>query len=171
MRVVRVVRVVLAVVVVLIVGCGEDDPEAAPVTTEQVTATTATTEQEQEVIPGLAPVDVYGNLEDRGWECDGPISREPLDAFDCFLDGSLAQVTITTTSGGDVIGLFGEVYDPVDYEWLAFLATAPYEGSEPDAARAWVEENVAAGSGEETFGGVTYRLESSAEFRRLVIGG
>ncbi len=40
---------------------------------------------------------------------------------------------------------------------LGFVASVPYDGAEPDAARAWVEENV--GKNTETmFGGAKFRL-------------
>lgn len=70
---------------------------------------------------------------------------------------------------------FGDPDDDLAASVLGFLATVPYDGAEPERARAWVEETLptikAAGDVRTaTFGGVPFRLYGPPTARILEIG-
>lgn len=107
------------------------------------------------VIPGLKPVDVYGNLTGRGFSKEGPkfiggilpgtlwILRNPGEDRDF-------RVTITGNDANTVRAILatGMIYGPladfanVSREFLGFVASVPYDGAKPAEARRWVEANV-----------------------------
>ena len=58
--------------------------------------------------------------------------------------------------------------DEAAFAFLGFVATLPYEDSDPECAQAWVENNIATG-GETTIGGVQFDLHTTATARILEI--
>ena len=123
-------------------------------------------------IPGLAAVDVHGNLETRGFTTN----REFLPGliiWNSFLDRGATLVNVKTTgtaadaidavtayvvSGGNV-----ERSRPVAEEILPFIATLPYDGSTPNEARAWVRDNLGRNTSR-VFGPVKFELISNTGF-------
>lgn len=176
----------IAMTALVAVACGsavEDDraePPAASTSDSQASReagdSTTTTSDAASVIPGLAPVDVYLNLEDRGFTCDGPTSGELYATFTCEDDQGLDTVVIYSPKSDVSAVLQVEVstFTSAGRALMGFVATAPYEGSMPEEARAWVEGNFdSVRQGEpvtETFGSVRYNLLGAGEARTLEIG-
>jgi len=132
---------------------------------------------EDTAIPGLLPVDVYASLEDRGFSCGGP---EPIgDAGEVWWvcegsdlsadyvvevwgpDGSSVRLVEATAISLDS--------SPVDESLLAFVATVPYHGSNPEEAKLWIEESIDAGRASTEIGGVSYELAGPPTGRILTI--
>ena len=167
---------------------GQPQPEptesvqAEPATTPEPVAEEATEETpepppepEELVIPGLAPVDVYGNLEGRGYACGGPELVVGESFWRCEGSDLSAEyvVEIWGPDGSSVrlveataISMDGS---PVGASLLGFVATVPYKGSNPEEAQLWVEENVGAERASTKIGGVSYELTGSPMGRILTI--
>lgn len=169
---------VLAALLVLGTGaCGDAENESTtsttavedPASTTAAPASTTTSvDPTAAVIPGLVAVDVYGNLEERGMTCDGPTEGDKFSTWTCNDPAASASVTIyspSSTVSPVVSQVEATILDPSDAELLAFVATVPFEGAEPEAARAWVTETlptvVEGQPVSATFGGVLYTLSGS----------
>ncbi|MCI0562477.1 MAG: hypothetical protein MN733_28660 [Nitrososphaera sp.] len=124
-------------------------------------------------LPGLSPVDVVLNLEDRKFTCtsveEGALyytrtctREEPsIYYFQVVVWGrepfivDLVETTVLQFATPD-----NQIAIPV----MGFVATMPYDGATPEEARAWVEATIPTLSGEPgdaremVFAGVRYRL-------------
>jgi hypothetical protein len=130
-------------------------------------------------IPGLAPQDVYLNLEDRGFKCSEPELMGPDNEVRWTCEKQVAQgeylVEINSSDANSVrlvkawvISRDSGRADPLAQDFLGYVATVPYEGAQPEEAKAWVERNVGSKVSAE-FGGVSYTLGSKAGSRSLVL--
>jgi hypothetical protein len=142
-------------------------------------------------LPGLTAADVTINMENKGFECGGMQIGEKYTTWAC--ESTLAplgdaqrhtvtDVVLQVTGDGP-----SEIYsvdttvlvydragnDELAGELLGYVATIPYEGSQPELARAWVENNVSqVDKGvvkRQTFGGVDYELYGPRTVRILEI--
>ncbi len=136
-------------------------------------------------IPGLNPADITVNLEDRGHTCSAPEFGETYYYRTCedhtldlvwydvaiwgrelfTVDYVSATVLQFTTSPSDELAL----------PFLGYMATLPYDGAAPEAARVWVETTLptiaADGDIRETVvGGITYSLVGAPSHRILNMG-
>lgn len=115
-------------------------------------------------------MDVYGNLEDRSFECDGPSTGEQFVLWTCELSDVgaeyYAEIYGDSATGirlvdGSVTSYVPTETDALAADFLGFLASLPYEGSQPERAREWVEGNVdweGECKLEERFGAAIYRV-------------
>jgi hypothetical protein len=123
-------------------------------------------------------VDVYGDLEDRGFTCEGP---DPIGEGEVWWTcessdvGAEYMVEIWGPDASSVRLVEATVlsYDPsatneLVADFLGFVATVPYEGSNPEEAKLWVEENADATRKVSTeIEGVEYTLAGNATSRIL----
>jgi hypothetical protein len=121
-------------------------------------------------IPGLTAADIKLNFENRGFSCEGPGSAPSGVNYNCssgdfqiFFFGA----GVMSIEGVSAVALTDDS-DAKDF--LGFVATLPYEGSNPSAARAWVEANVGT-SASTTFGAAKFTLGGPAGGRTLDIFG
>lgn len=123
-------------------------------------------------IPGLSPQDVTLNLKQIGFECSGVDESEGHFVWECKKQsatyGLYVEVwsrKLTTVDTIDAMALPQGVRNTeLEIEFLGFVATMPYDASQPEIARNWVAENLAkSSSGQVTtnIGGVEYRLLST----------
>jgi hypothetical protein len=128
-------------------------------------------------IPGLTPQDVYLNLEDRGFECSEPELMGPENEVRWTCEKQVAKgeylAEIHSSDANSVRLLQAEVTsfeparaDALAQDFLGYMATVPYEGAQPEEAKAWVERNVGSKVSAE-FGGVSYTLDGK-EGRRFL---
>jgi hypothetical protein len=165
----------------------EEAPTSHPVTdtpTETTLPTITTAPTAAPRVPGLSPIDVTLNLEDRDFTCSEPERgdlyftrfcrlEEPLYTFEVGVYGRelftvdlIEAIALQFTSAPS---------DDIAAPFLGFVATMPYDGSSPLDARTWVEENIYAltEAGNELtaeFGDVQYRLSGIPTSRILEIG-
>ena len=135
-------------------------------------------------LPGLAPADVTVNLEDRGHTCssaeatyDGGFvwscTRETIDML-LYVDiYSRSLVTVDMLDASVIF--FGSPDDELASQFLGFLATMPYDGSQPLDAREWVETTLptirtAGDVRETTICGVAFQLFGIPTARSLQMG-
>ena len=128
-------------------------------------------------IPGLTPQDVYLDLENRGFTCSEPELMEPEDEVRWTCERQEAKgrylVEITSKDANSVRLLKAWVIshesaraDALAGDFLGYIARVPYEGAQPEEARAWVEQNVG-NKASAKFGGVSYTLGGKAGRRFL----
>jgi len=128
-------------------------------------------------IPGLTPQDVYLDLENRGFKCSEPELMEPEDEVRWTCERQEAEgrylVEITSKDANSVRLIKAWVIsheraraDALAGDFLGYIARVPYEGAQPEEAKAWVEQNVGSKASAE-FGGVSYTLGGKAGRRFL----
>jgi hypothetical protein len=128
-------------------------------------------------IPGLTPQDVYLNLENKGFKCSEPELMGPEDDVRWTCERREAKgeylVEINSKDANSVRLLKAWVIshepartDELAQDFLGYVARVPYEGAQPDEAKAWVEQSVGRKASAE-FGGVSYTLGGKAGRRFL----
>jgi hypothetical protein len=136
-------------------------------------------EPAQRNIPGLTPQDVYLNLENRGFKCSEPQLMGPEDdvRWTCERQEAKGEYSVEINSKdansvrlieAKVISYEPARADPLAQDFLGYVARVPYEGAQPEEAKAWVEHNVGSKASAE-FGGVSYTLGGKAGRRFLEI--
>lgn len=135
------------------------------------------------LLPGLQPADVKVNLENLAFTCSDVQENKPYFIWTCKRE--TAQVQLRAD-------IYGQSILSLDYinaavmqstlpnddratSFLGFIASMPYDGAEPDNARAWVEKTLPTitQSGDvrtATFGGVKYELFGIPTARVLRLG-
>lgn len=127
-------------------------------------------------IPGLMPVDVYLNYTDKGFTKTGPrflnYSVE-WQLQDQKFDHELSvRINGPDTSSvrmieGTCLNSGTRSTEELARDFLGYVATAPYEGSDPAAARAWVLENISNLGAKTTIGGVHFSIQGGERSRWL----
>lgn len=154
-------------------------PTQQPETTsDSPTSSPATTASN--IIPGLAPVDVYLNLTNKGFTKDGPrpvgdqvywkISETTADhSFILEIYGPNASTVSTVTASA--LNFSTADTDTMARDFLGYIATIPYDKSQPGTARDWIKANVSRDAST-NFGGVQFEIfaERSPKARMLTIG-
>jgi len=137
-----------------------------------------------ENIPGLMPVDVYLNLEAKGFTTEKKLAggtSQQFSEFICRKEEGLGSFTATAYSPKESVSKVAVVSAVVQTagvsegemnalasSFLGFIASLPYQGSEPAAARAWVAATVGQKK-EKVFGGVKFQLFANGATRILRI--
>lgn len=142
-------------------------------------------------VPGLQPVDIILPLEeDLGFTCSDLEIWEPTEFFpetiyyhSCELDTIEAHIFIeihgtslfTIDNIQANVSEFGLPYDEIAIPFLGYIASIPYDGAEPDSARAWVEKTIPTifengDLREAEFGGIPFLLAGAPGARLLIIG-
>jgi len=129
-------------------------------------------------IPGLAAVDVYGNLKPRGFTCEDRAGAAGGWLWTCKDETAQRSfvVDITARAATRIQHVSATALDfgsgnPTDTarEFLLFVATLPYEGARPDDAKAWVATNLDSPEASTTIGGATLTLRAVERSRNLTI--
>jgi len=141
-------------------------------------ATSPPKEESSPTIPGLVAVDVYGNLEDKGFECDGRSGRAGGMLWDCKVETVSYSHTVSITGRGPTavesvsatsLDYSGSTPDGTARDFLAFVASIPYTGASPQAAANWVRQNVGQDGASTVYGGAVFTLRASGDARILEI--
>ena len=128
-------------------------------------------------IPGLTPQDVYLSLENRGFTCSEPevMGHENDVRWTCERQEAKGRylVEINSKDANSVRLLKAWVIsheparaDALAQDFLGYVARVPYEGAQPEEAKAWVEQSVGSKASAK-FGGVSYTLAAKAGRRFL----
>jgi outer membrane biosynthesis protein TonB len=128
-------------------------------------------------IPGLTPQDVYLNLENKGFKCSEPklMGHQNEVRWTCEKQEAQGEylVKIDSSDANSVRLVKARVisHDParadaLAQDFLGYVAKVPYEGAQPEEAKAWVKQNVGSKVSAE-FGGVSYTLGAKAGSRFL----
>lgn len=143
------------------------------------------------VIPELVASDIRRNLEPFGMLFTGPQAIENSDESldegkgtdpDSGVEFSttittidvskVRAVTFSTRSEASNGTVAADVYAEAAKDFLGFGATLPYKDNDPEAARAWVRENVGNVNSDDpvttTIGSVEFRLSAENEFNHFL---
>lgn len=130
-----------------------------------------------DLIPGLNPVDVYLSLENRGftvkkdfgqgyaiWTC---VQKFPSVELSADVQGpSATEVNMVRAmvmaDGVEKTALAGR-------DFVAYVASAPYKGSQPQVAHDWVIENYDMDGATLTIGGVIFTMKAPSVLYRMLI--
>lgn len=137
-----------------------------------------------DIIPGLAPVDIYLNLEKEGFTTEknyAVVTGKNWTEFICRKDDGTCRLTAiiyipkdhisqVTAVAGVVQNLQGEEanLNALSAPFLSYLATLPYSGSEPVAAKIWVAGSMGK-NGEKLFGPAKIEINHEPAIRALYI--
>ena len=131
-------------------------------------STVTTSKENNSLIPGIEAIDVYGNLEDRGFTVSKSISS----------NGILITCEDESSSRAYIAQIFGTNYDEIfavkatvlNYSnqnintiakpFLGYIASLPYNNSKPIKARDWVYNNIY-NSGSITIEGVKFEINAN----------
>ncbi|MCX2728526.1 hypothetical protein OO015_13630 (plasmid) [Thermomicrobium sp. 4228-Ro] len=147
---------------------GSPTPEISP-----------TVQSDRPVIPGITAADITLNLEKKGFDCDlwlGQVNPQWTCTLQLPGDAGEARVVVHGYSPTRILYIDATVMawhmSIVDAATpiLGYVATLPYEGAEPEKARDWVKQAIAAG-GEHTMviGAVRFRVYGTDFARTLEI--
>jgi hypothetical protein len=128
-------------------------------------------------IPGLTPQDVYLNLENKGFKCSEPklMGHQNEVRWTCEKQETHGEYSVEINSSDANSVRLIEAWvisddparaDALARDFLGYVARVPYEGAQPEEAKAWVEQNVGSKVSAE-FGGVSYTLGTKAGRRFL----
>lgn len=157
----------------LLAACGtpaQHDPQTAAAIER------AKSYAEEVLIPGVQPVDVHGSLEKQGfnvkfsgtepsllWECR---SEEPGITYVAEVYGraveKLSYVRATVITDGITDASLG-------LPFLGFVASLPYDGADPEQARAWVELHGNTDGAHTEFGGVNFTISAPTNASRMLL--
>lgn len=141
---------------------------------------TAPTAVLSHAIPGLAAVDVHGNLTNKGFKLSTLFGPEQAE-WKCVQETNSYSMTVEvfgqsptriTSIRAVYLNLLDEDTNQRAAEFLSFVASVPYEGASPAEAKSWVTDNIGVGA-TRTFAGVTFELiarPDSPRTRMLLIG-
>jgi hypothetical protein len=99
------------------------------------------------VIPGMLAVDVYLNLEEKGFKTHKEFNAGAAQMLCQKMDADgLYLVGIQCAGASKVIAVEATVEPSTPItsdarEFLAYIATLPYDGAKPEAARSWVKSH------------------------------
>jgi len=133
-------------------------------------------------IPELYASDIYLNLEDIGFECEGEYWKDYDDnikgVYYCtdstsdydydveIFFGSSAKVLLIEATG---INYTSKSNTENLSDFLGYIATIPYENASPEEARSWVESNIEKHGVEKVFGEVKYTIYGEAKTKILTL--
>ena len=109
------------------------------------------------VIPGLHPEVLLRSLEPHGFDLSQPTERDGVFWTECRLgrNGAWYMVSLRGPTAHTVDQIVVRIEEPreptvesgkVAFDFLAFMATVPFEGADPLAHRRWVEYQIHGGS-------------------------
>jgi hypothetical protein len=151
------------------VSCGDNS------TKSDSGESTNTSESEPKYINGLTPAAIYVPLEEKGFKIDKQFAGE--DFFvNCSLTNSATSAVLRIASMGNTkvvevkasfTDFSAEETDRLAAQFLGFIATAPYEGSDSDKARQWGVDNISKNATTE-IGGVTFEIAANVKTMRTL---
>lgn len=147
-------KLLIVFIGVLLSACSNDDPKA---------------------IKGLEHSDLYLNLKDKGFTDESNVTDlgvSHISQKESF--GAKYQVSSIGTSKY-LYGYTASVTADYDLsknidanQFLQFVTTLPYDGSQPEVIRLWVENNYNETSKDTIIGGVKFELKAPTKFTRLL---
>lgn len=120
---------------------------------------------EHQTIPGLTASDVHGNFTNKGFSLDKKL-ESIASIWTCNSSDTNGNMVVTATGDGpsNIISVEGTYYNYseletslISKEFIGYVASTPYEGSSPAAAKAWAYNNIEKG-GDTIIGLVTFKI-------------
>ncbi len=130
-------------------------------------------------IKGIMPVDVYLNLEKAGYNIDKQLSSKDGCFWTCTYSEAgidyYVRVSSTTSSTVEEIRVMGSLNGSEPTKkiisvkpFLKYIASVPYEGSNPQKVAEWLENNFNKNGSTIDISGVRFTLNFSSKFGRVI---
>lgn len=132
------------------------------------------------IIPELTAVDVYGNLENKGFTCEKrSMSQAPIYlvwtckdsasdydfTVEIFAGNSMQIYAINTTA----LNFTSKTNTIVSGDFLSFMATLPYKDAKPTEAKDWVKNNIESHDKSTVISNVKFSIYGEAKAKILKI--
>lgn len=133
--------------------------------------------KDNDTIPGMSAVDVYGNLKKLGFTCDGPDVFEGRAFWECKEETNehLFSVEILGNSATEILSVQATALnysnkqtDSIAKDFLGYVASIPYENSKQANAKDWVIKNVSQNTNT-VISGVRFTMVENDRSRILTI--
>jgi hypothetical protein len=141
-------------------------PSAAPAASPGSPAQPAKPPEVDQVLPGLTSGGLTTALQSRGLTCDGPRQEQTISSWRCTGDGVVLEFMGSPTRI-EYVTASTDASTARGRQFLVFVATTPYDGSEPDKARDWASRNVTRDFVETRIGDVLLRISGPSRLRSL----
>ncbi len=156
----------------LMLSCGQKSNNTK-METEAETQTEETSEPLK--LPGLAPVDIYLNMENQGFTTEKNLGGEYGSSWICknVSGGINYEVSIFSTSTMDVESVTATAMntdgDPAaSLSFIKYVSSTPVDGVDRDAVLSWIEKNFNTDKAEYESGDVRYTISAPTKFLRGV---
>lgn len=159
----------LLILVAIIPKGGSDDAKKA----DESTVSTESTNN----ISGLAPVDVYLNLEKQGFKTKKQLGGEYGNLWTSTqsYDGMDISVETFSYNTNSVVSVQASVMVDVNYkniiagkQFMRYISSLPYDNSKPDDAVKWVDENYDKDKASTEIGGVRFTIYAPSVAVRML---
>jgi hypothetical protein len=153
--------------------------ESTPFDTSKVALETTSSIIKSPFIPGLGPVDVYLNLEGKGFETTklfSNYSNEWISRKD--EDGMLLIVSTQNNGGAETVDRVKVTATVIDFEnrdisesleFFRYLSSVPFTGNDPQRLLNWLDKQFNKKKSTITVSGVKFTLTSAAYARIMTI--
>lgn len=154
--------------------CSNSTTSTTTPSVQSTTETSVVTEANEKNIPGLMPVDIYLNLEEKGFETTKELN--PCCSWYSVSGSSPVRylAEVYGNSASTVYRVNASVTTTIDKNtkaiakpFFGYIATLQYTGSNPEVARDWVEKNVGK-KASTVIGGVTFELDKGSDHGLLL---
>lgn len=158
------VTISLIICVIIFVTCGNKTSNFDAITTES------------NFISGLSPVDVYLNMEKQGFSVDSDFS-EYGNSWICKkdVDGINFTVDMYSSNKNNVENVRATAMIDVvkkditaTQQFFSYIASLPYEGSEPHKAQQWIIDNFNNDKSAITIGNVIFTINAPSKAVRIL---
>lgn len=160
----------------IISGCG--DNRATPNNDKTSTESNAVATKSDNKIPGLKPVDVYLNLEKRGFTTTKNFSSEYGNSWDC--KSSSAGIDYSVNVFSDDVNSVERVRATAMLNgnekkqiiatkpFLKYVASVPFEGNDPAKFAGWLEKNFNKDKQSLTISAVKFTIYAPTKLLRML---
>jgi hypothetical protein len=160
----------LVLAFVLLTSCGQKPGNSDKETESQDEETI-----EALKLPGLAPVDIYLNMEKQGFTTEKSLGGEYGNTWTCKSSsgGVDYDVSVFSTSSMDVETVSATAMNSdgnyrATIPFLKYVASAPIDGVDRDAVHAWIDANIEKDKVKFESGDVRFELYAPTKFVRMI---
>lgn len=163
--------IVIIIILISLFSRNSSDSEANDNSTVETTEVT-------KYIKGLAPVDVYLNMEKQGFTTDKNLSGEygnswsskkSIEGIDYIVETYSSNIdNVESVKATAIIDLTIKNIESTK-QFLKFVATLPYDNAKPQEASDWIENNFNKDKSNITFGDVKMTIYAPSKAARMLI--
>ncbi len=122
-------------------------------------------EEKSFTIPGLIAADIYVDLQNKGFKIEKQIKNDYTSIYcESRSTSENLNVVISGCSPDEIVAIEASAVDYTGNKeenitnFLAYVATLHYQGSEPEKAKTWVKENININGAKTVIGSVTFLI-------------
>jgi hypothetical protein len=149
--------------------------EELPISEVSVSKEETVTEEKPFFIPGLKPVDVYLNMENKGFNTKSSHTDFGHSWKSKFSQSGIDYEVITYSSDDDYVESVSAtaIITPpkkavATQHFLEFVASIPYENAKPEEAAKWVANHFNNDGDSTVIAGVLYKVQAPTDYVRML---